>query len=147
MSLQEIKNIPIGRIANIGSHIYCWTTNKMLPYTFDVLKSWDVNFHLVLVATKKSAIAPCFAYKFGTEFLLLGFYRKPMQKFIGKGKLNWITYFPKRNAHSSKPDEMYNLIREMSPAPRIDIFARSSRIGFDVLGDEAPTESQKCLWR
>ena len=35
MSLQEIKEIPIGKIANVGCHVYCWTTNKMLKQTFD----------------------------------------------------------------------------------------------------------------
>lgn len=145
MTLKEIKSIPIRNIANVGCHVYCWTTNKMLQHTFDVLKSWGVNFHLVLVANKTSAIAPCFAYKFGTEFLLLGFYGKPMQKFIGKGKLNWITYFPKQYVHSSKPGEMYNLIKEMSPKPRIDIFSRRLIAGFEAWGDQAPKEAQKEL--
>jgi N6-adenosine-specific RNA methylase IME4 len=43
MSLQEIKNIPIAEIANIGCQVYCWTTSKLLEQTFDVLKSWGVN--------------------------------------------------------------------------------------------------------
>ena len=48
MSIKEIKNIPIGDIAELGSHIYTWTTNKMLPYTFNILKQWEVNYHLTL---------------------------------------------------------------------------------------------------
>ena len=143
MSLDEIKKIPIGSIANQGAHIYCWTTNKMLRYTFDVLESWGVNFHLVLVWNKPSFIAPCLAYQFATEFILLGFFGKPMQKFLGKVNVNWIKATPLRNGHSSKPDEFYNLIREMSPEPRIDIFARKPRNGFDVWGDEiASPETQ-----
>ncbi len=131
MNLEEIKKIKIADIANTGCHIYCWTTNKMLKQTFGVLESWGVNFHLVMVWIKPSAIAPCFAYKFATEFCLLGFYGKPMQKFIGKGKLNWINHFTKPNEHSSKPDKFYELVKEMSPEPRIDIFARKIHKGFD----------------
>jgi len=146
MSLDEIKKIPIGRIANQGAHIYCWTTNKMLKDTFDVLESWGVNFHLVLVWVKPSAIAPCFAYKFATEFCLLGFFGKPMQKFKKNCQLNWIKATPVRNGHSAKPDEFYNLIREMSPEPMIDIFARKPRVGFNVWGDEiASPETQATL--
>ena len=146
MSLDEIKKIPMGKIANQGAHIYCWTTNKMLKDTYDVLESWGVNFHLVLVWTKPSGIAPCFAYKFATEFLLLGFFGKPMQKFKKNCKLNWIQATPVRNGHSAKPDEFYNLIREMSPEPMIDIFARKPRSGFDVWGDEiASPETQAIL--
>lgn len=135
MSLQEIKEIPIGNIANTGCHVYCWTTNKMLRQAFEVLEAWGVNFHLVLTWVKPSALAPCFAYKFATEFCLLGFYGKPMQKFIGAGKLNWIKDYIHRN-HSAKPDSFYKLVEEMSPAPRIDIFARKHREGWDVWGDE-----------
>ena len=137
MSLQEIKDIPIGKIANTGSHIYCWTTNKMLKETFDVLGNWGVNFHLCLVWNKNSGIAPCLGYVFATEFCLLGFYGKPMQKFTKMGKVNWLNL--KQNGqgkHSSKPDEWYKLIEEMSPAPRIDIFARRERQGWDVWGNE-----------
>ncbi len=138
MTFYELKQFPIHQIANQGSHIYLWATNKTLKDAFTLLSSWGVNFHLVLVWTKPSAIAPCFAYKFATEFLLLGFYGKPMQKFIGKGKLNWITHFTKPGEHSMKPEKMYDLIREMSAEPRIDIFSRREINGFDCWGNEAP---------
>jgi len=145
MSLQEIRSIPIKNIANKGCHVYCWTTNKMLKDTFNVLESWGVNFHLVMVMVKPSGIAPAMGYVFGTEFCLLGFYGKPMQKFLNIGKLNWFKHLNKHGNHSHKPEEFYNLIREMSPEPRIDIFSRRIITGFDVWGDEAPDEKQEEL--
>ena len=59
-----------------------------------------------------------------------------MQKFKRAGKLNWIKAFNKAGTHSSKPEEFYELVREMSPEPRIDIFARRNINGFDSWGDE-----------
>jgi N6-adenosine-specific RNA methylase IME4 len=59
-----------------------------------------------------------------------------MQKFLSIGKLNWLKVFNKAGTHSTKPDDFYKLVEEMSPAPRIDIFARKSRDGWDVWGDE-----------
>lgn len=138
LPLEEIKSIPIGQIANIGCHVYCWTTNKMLEDTFGVLKSWGVNFHLVMTLLKPSGIAPCFGYVFASEFCLLGFYGKPMQKFLKVGELNWLKSFNKAGQHSSKPDEFYKLVEKMSPTPRIDIFARQNRQGWDTFGDEIP---------
>lgn len=41
-----------------------------------------------------------------------------------------------RGKHSRKPDEAYDVIRTISPAPRIDLFAREEREGFDVWGNE-----------
>ena len=145
MSLQEIKEIPIGKIANVGCHVYCWTTNKMLKDTFDVLKFWGVNFHLCLVMIKPNGMCPCFGYKFATEFVLFGFYGKPMQKFQKIGELNWFKSFNKAGSHSVKPDEFYRIVEKMSPAPRIDIFARKRRQDWDAFGDEVPTECQNNL--
>ena len=138
MTLYDIKKIPIYKIANVGCHVYCWTTNKMLKETFNVLSSWGVNFHLVIPLVKPSGIAPCMGYVFASEFCLLGFFGKPMQKFLSMGKLNWIKTFNKAGTHSSKPEEFYDLVREMSPEPRIDIFSRRLINGFDCWGDEAP---------
>lgn len=139
MSLDDIKDIPIGDVAELGSHIYTWTTNKMLPYTFDILKQWEVNYHLTLVWTKHNGMTPNFAYKFATEFCLLGFYKKPMQKFLNCGKLNWINSNAP-NKHSTKPQSFFDLVNEMSPSPKLEMFARQQRTDlfykWDSWGDE-----------
>jgi len=135
MTLDQIKALPISDVANLGCHVYTWTTNKMLPYTFDVLKTWGVNYHLTLVWTKHNGMTPNFAYKFATEFCLLGFYKKPMQKFKKCGKLNWInTNAPRK--HSTKPQEFFDLVEEMSPSNYLEMFARNKRTGWDVWGNE-----------
>ena len=140
MSLQEIKEIPIGKIANVGCHVYCWTTNRMLRDTFDVLQAWGVNYHLTMVLAKPNGMCPCFGYKFATEFCLLGFYGKPMQNFTKIGELNWIKGFNKSGEHSVKSDEFYKVVEKMSPSPRIDVFARRQRLGWEVFGDEVDSQ-------
>ena len=145
MDLDDIYNIKISEIANEGSHIYLWTTNKFLREAYNIFDSWGVRFHLVLVGVKASGVAPNCGYVFGTEFCLMGFFGKPAQKWQDIGKLNWFRMFNKAGSHSTKPDEFYNLVGEMSPEPRIDIFARSIHIGFDAWGDEAPNEKQEEL--
>ena len=117
----------------------------MLKDTFQILESWGVRFHLCLSLVKPSGIAPCMGYVFATEFCLLGFYGSPMQKFIGIGKLNWLQTFNKAGQHSAKPDEFYRLVEQMSPEPRLDIFARKRRYGWDCYGDEVPNETQVLL--
>jgi N6-adenosine-specific RNA methylase IME4 len=136
ITLEEIKSIPINKIANIGCHVYCWTTNKFLNDTFKIFKSWGVNYHLTLVWTKPSFIAPAMGYQFATEFLLLGFYQKPMLKFKKIGLKNWINTPQTRNKHSKKPKEFYTLIDKMSPSPKLEMFARDKKDGWDYWGDE-----------
>jgi len=38
--------------------------------------------------------------------------------------------------HSEKPDVFYDRVRNASPGPRLEMFARDGRDGFDVWGDE-----------
>jgi len=142
MMLKDIENFPIKDFANMGSHIYLWTTNKFLRKSFEIFDKWGVNFHLVMVGIKPSGIAPNYGYVFGTEFVLVGFYGKPAQKWQNIGKLNWFKIFNKAGGHSVKPKEFYQLVRGMSPEPRIDIFSRRCIAGFDAWGDEAPKEKQ-----
>lgn len=136
MTMEQIEEIPISKIANKGAHIYCWTTNKMIRDTFDIIKEWGVRFHLVMPFVKPSGIAPAMGYIFASEFCLLGFYGKPMKKFTNIGELNWLKGFNKAGNHSTKPNEFYDKVKKMSPAPRIDVFARALHNGFDAWGDE-----------
>ena len=47
--------------------------------------------------------------------------------------------------HSRKPDEFYDLVREVSPGPRIDVFSREKREGFDQWGNEEDEFQQSQL--
>jgi len=143
MSLQEIKEIPIRNILEQGSHVYLWATNKTLSSAFDVLKEWGCSYHLTLVWCKPSFIAPCLAYQFATEFILLGFYGKPMQKFSGEISLNWFKATQKRNGHSSKPEVFYQIVKKMSPEPRLDLFSRRKIEGFDGWNNGVSSNEQR----
>lgn len=49
--------------------------------------------------------------------------------------------FAPRRAHSEKPDEQYDLVEKLlGDVPRIELFARRARPGWDAWGDEAPGE-------
>ncbi len=42
--------------------------------------------------------------------------------------------------HSQKPDEMYELIEAVAPTPRIELFARTRRPGWDAWGNEVDSD-------
>jgi N6-adenosine-specific RNA methylase IME4 len=140
LDLKAIKSFPLASLAEQGAHIYCWTTNRFLPAAFGILEGWGVRYHLTMPLVKKSGIAPCKGYVFGSEYCLLGFAGRPMQPFLKIGRLNWLlTAKPgwrKMGLHSRKPQAFYDLVEEMSPGPRIDLFARRPREAWDVWGDE-----------
>ncbi len=41
-----------------------------------------------------------------------------------------------RGEHSAKPEAFYRLVRRLYPGPRLELFARQRRPGFDAWGDE-----------
>jgi len=41
-----------------------------------------------------------------------------------------------RGAHSAKPDRFYELVEQLAPGPRVELFARRHRDGWTCLGDE-----------
>ena len=42
-----------------------------------------------------------------------------------------------RGKHSQKPEAFLDLVEQMSPAPRVELFARRDRLGWDTWGNEA----------
>jgi N6-adenosine-specific RNA methylase IME4 len=62
------------------------------------------------------------------EFLLLGF--RGSCPFFDRSVKNWIV--TGRGRHSEKPEEVRRLIERVSPAPRIELFARRPAEGWRV---------------
>lgn len=146
MTLEEIKEFPVKDFAETGCHVYLWINNKYLRHTWEIFDSWGVNFHLMITWIKPAGIAPNpKGYQFACEFLALGFFGKPMLQFTGKTLRNWLKVVTQKDAHSTKPDEFYELIKEKSPEPRIDIFARKRHDGFDAYGDQVERFLQKTM--
>ena len=131
MSIEEIKKFPINNFANDNCHIYLWTINKYLRDAFDILEEWGFKFHCVLVWKKPTGVTP-YSFQFVNEFVLFG-YR-------GKFKVNKMgiptTFEESIREHSRKPDILYKIAEQVSDIPRMDIFARERREGWDVFGDE-----------
>jgi len=51
---------------------------------------------------------------------------------------NFFTCFnAPRREHSRKPDEFYKIVERVSPGPRIDVFSRETRDGFESWGAES----------
>ena len=133
MSLDEVKRFPLRKFISIGDgcHVYLWTTHKHLPDAFDVFKTWGVNYHCTLTWVKNVGFTP-FTWMFSTEFVLFGMVGN--LSVIRKGIRT--DFKGKVREHSRKPDEFYEIVKRVSPEPRVDIFSREKRDGFDQYGFE-----------
>ena len=73
--------------------------------------------------------------QFNAEWRRVGRRRKP--KFTGTGPFRTANQWPMAG-HSVKPEGFHDLVRRVTPAPRLDIFGRRRIAGFDSWGNQAP---------
>lgn len=134
LTIDEIKRLPVLRIAAQKCVLFLWTIRRHLHESFHLLKDYGFTYYLTMVWHKSRAMSLSGFY-WNAEFILVG-YR-------GKGAL---PQFPKRpvvrtcfqadsHGHSIKPDEFYEMVKVFGDK-RIDLFARKEREGWDVWGDE-----------
>jgi N6-adenosine-specific RNA methylase IME4 len=138
MSMDSILRMPIPNLSDEGCHIYLWTTNSFLHDAFHLLKAWGYNYKTAITWFKPNYLGLGHYWRNNTEHCLFATYGK--SQVLRKDIWNAIVA-PKRN-HSSKPIEFYGLVEEMSPQPRLEIFARSKREGWDVWGNEVESDIQ-----
>ena len=131
MSIEEMTNFDINQFADDNCHIYLWSTHKFLPIAFLILDSWGFRYQCLLTWVKNVGMTP-FSWMYSTEHVLFG--RKGSLDLLKMGVR--LDFTGKVREHSRKPEIFYEIVRKVSPSPRIDIFSREKREGFDQYGNE-----------
>lgn len=135
MTIDQIKALPLKQLAEENCELYLWTTQKYLPDAFDVLKEWGFKYCQTLTWCKTPrGTGQGGVYCPTNEFLLLA-RRGKMPKVKRVDSTWWLTKRP-HNSHSTKPEFFQDLIETVSDSPRIELFARREREGWDVWGNE-----------
>jgi ParB/RepB/Spo0J family partition protein len=132
MEVAEIARLPVPDVAmRDGCHIYLWTTHKYLPEALDLFTEWGVKYQCLMTWVKPTGMTP-FTWMYSTEHVLFGRFGTLKVQKVGL-KLSFEA--PAMN-HSEKPSVFYERVREASPEPRLEMFARKDREGFTVWGNE-----------
>ena len=133
MNIEEIKDLPIGNLLHeSGGHIYLWTTQKYLPKALEILENWNARYECLLTWKKPTGVAP-FSWQYNTEHILFARYGSGLN--LKKNGLQ-LSFEAPVTEHSEKPDIFYQKVKKASPEPRLEMFARKEREGFDTWGDE-----------
>jgi N6-adenosine-specific RNA methylase IME4 len=130
MTIEAIQNSKYPFSENC--HVYLWTTQKFLPTSFQLFEAWDVKYIQTLVWHKNVGFTPFGLFMNNVEFVLFG--RRGSLPLLRAGLK--VCFEGKVREHSRKPDEFYDLVKTASPEPRIDIFSREKRDGFDQWGND-----------
>jgi N6-adenosine-specific RNA methylase IME4 len=150
MSLPEIAALPVADVAARDCHLFLWTTGPHLEQSFSVIRSWGFRYSslaFVWVKRKKSANDNAMLFmdmrdlftgmgyttRQNVEVVLLGRRGKPQR--LSKS-VHQVIVAPRRE-HSRKPAEAHGRIETYCPGPRLEMFSRERRVGWDAWGDEA----------
>ena len=131
LSVDDIVALNCGEWAHDDAHLYLWTTHKYLPDAFAIALAWGFRYQCLMTWVKKVGITP-FSWMYSTEHVL--FCKRGSLDLLANGKR--LDFSAKVSGHSRKPEAFYDLVREVSPGPRLDIFSRQTYEGFDTWGIE-----------
>ncbi len=136
MTIDELQTFPIDDFAAPESLMFLWVTNKHILNGFRLLKYWGFTYHTILTWIKGQGFALWSPIMTHTEHILFAWRGnfRTLCPDMGTMKDYIITHYQLK--HSQKPARFYQLLREWTPEPRIDIFARNAHYGFDGWGNE-----------
>jgi N6-adenosine-specific RNA methylase IME4 len=139
MSLKDICNLPISKIANDDSVLLMWVVDPLLDKAFEVINAWGFKYKTVgftWAKTNRKSMGFFTGLGYWTrgnpEMCLLATKGKP--KRISKSVPQLVV--EQRREHSRKPDIMYNHIENLLEGPYIELFARTQRNGWDSWGNQ-----------
>lgn len=139
MTVDAIKALPIGDLAENDAYVYLWTTNRFLRDAYVVVEAWGFKPSTLLTWCKAPmGLGLGGAYTITTEFVI--FARRGSLQPLGRWDSTWFPF--KRPyltgsgpTHSAKPDGFLDVVEQVSPGPYLEIFARRARLGWDYAGD------------
>ena len=140
LPLAEIKSLPVLELAAEKAFCFIWTTQRFLPAALECLTEWGFQYRFTMVWHKPAGPQPIGYPCYNAEFIVVGNRGNGLDQARTPGFLDtkgFSTVFnAPRGRHSEKPGEFYQLLERVTPAPRIDLFARKRHRGFDAWGDE-----------
>ena len=154
-----IKNLPVLDIADKNCLLFLWVTFPLLEKSFEVIEAWGFKYStcgFVWVKTNKNfdvnqtSFIPIDSFD---SFMGLGYWTRSNAEICLISKLgtiekksnsvHQIIYEPVRE-HSRKPDIVRDKIVELcGDLPKIELFARSEKKGWDTWGNETKKYTEK----
>jgi len=139
MTVDEIAAMPVKEIAEDNAHLYLWVTNKYLLDAKKVIEAWGFKYSTCITWKKKRMGGGLGgAIRITHEHLL--FCRRGNLKAIGiipesviEAKRPYVNGYP---CSSKKPEVFAQMIEQVSPGTRLEMFAREERKGWDVFGNQ-----------
>ncbi|MGY6661305.1 MAG: MT-A70 family methyltransferase [Glycocaulis sp.] len=142
MTLEDICALPVADLADEPAHLYLWVPNALLPEGLEVMRAWGFDYKSNLIWRKirkdggSDGRGVGFYFRNVTEIILFGVRGKNARTLApGRRQVNYLE--SRKREHSRKPDEQYEIIEACSPGPRLELFSRGARPGWEAWGNQA----------
>ena len=135
MPIAEIAALPVPQLADDACAVYLWTTNAFLPEALGIVRLWKFEYRFLWTWCKATGLGG--HPRIATEHIVVahrGGVRQQLDRHAPQ-TLNWQQ--APTEGHSVKPDLFLDLIESVSESPRLEMFARRNRLGWDTWGNEA----------
>jgi N6-adenosine-specific RNA methylase IME4 len=142
MTLDDIASLPVAAVCDEPAHLYLWVPNALLPQGLQVLRAWGFEYKSNIVWHKirkdggSDGRGVGFYFRNVTELVLFGVRGKNARTLAsGRRQVNLLA--TQKREHSRKPDEFYPIVEACSRGPFLELFARGTRPGWTVWGNQA----------
>ena len=121
------------------AHLYIWCLTQHVDWGYEVCRAWGGQ-PITLLTWRKPGLGVG-RFRCNTEHVLVGRVGDRIGNPFGQGgrhtQATAGTFFEwPRGRHSEKPDEFFALVEQLSPAPRLEMYARAPRDGWNVWGNQ-----------
>jgi N6-adenosine-specific RNA methylase IME4 len=124
-------------------HLWLWTTNNFLIDALSLVEQLGFRYVTNMVWVKVR-IERDGQLQIGLGQYLRGSHELCLFATKGKASLPAVAppsvIFAERTEHSQKPDEAFEVFEQVSPGPRLEMFARTDRPGWSSWGNEIAKE-------
>jgi N6-adenosine-specific RNA methylase IME4 len=148
MDPAAIGSLPVASIVAPDCWLMLWTTWPFLPKAFEIATAWGFHYssRAFVWAKLNPRVQPnLFGFTENDFALGLGYtvrgcdepcllFRRGSPQRISKSVRSLI--IEPRREHSRKPEAFYSRAEAFAPGPRLELFARQRRAGWDCWGDE-----------
>ena len=132
MSLEQICELPVGKLSQENAVLFIWVTSPLLENVFKVINAWSFSYKASFVWDKvKHNMGHYNSVRH--EFLLLATRGSCTPDNL---KLFDSVQSIERTKHSEKPEKFYDIIEALYSGTKIELFGRKPRKNWDRWGNE-----------
>ena len=149
MSYEEIAALPVGEMADYSCQLFLWSTRKTFREgkAAEIARAWgfdpygEIIWGLTNPGTGAGLLRadhePCLIASKGKGPKLAAVLHEPLGVWFWKQVYEYGPAGVPQKKHSAKPPGFLELVERLAEGPRLELFAREQRLGWDTWGNEA----------